>query len=97
MIIYSVRIASAGGGWPALPHRAGVRGFETAARGRDKALLRWFESVAGMTVNAAGGQLAGGDAGAADLARRCAEVVLEGVQRKRSLRRDEQHGEKKAG
>ena len=77
MIIYSARTASAGGGRSALPHGGGVHGFETVARGRDEKLPCRFEGVADVIVDAAGSQLAGGDAGAADLARRCPEVVLE--------------------
>ena len=69
---------------------------ETAAGGRDWKLPCRFEGVAGVIVDAACGQLAGGDAGAADLARWGAGIVLEGVNHERALRTDEQCGEKKS-
>ena len=73
-----------------------MHGVETAACGRDWKLPCRFEGVAGMAVDAACGQLAGGDAGAADLARRDTRVVLEGMQCERALRSDEQRGKEQA-
>ncbi len=73
-----------------------MHGYEAATRSRDKDVPGRLERVADVAVNAAGGQLAGGYAGCADFALWCPGVVLERMQRKHTLRSDEQGGKKQA-
>ena len=79
-----------------MPHGNGMHGLETAARGRDEDLQGGFQRVAGVGVHAAGSELAGRDAGGADLALGGAGIVFERVQRKGALRTDEQRGKEQA-
>ena len=92
VIAKSVWTALAGGGWSALPHRGGVHGIETAVRGRGKPVSDRPQGLAGAGIHAAGGELAAGDAGAADFALGRAGFVFERVQRKQTLRCNEQCG-----
>ena len=52
--------------------------------------------IADVRVHAGGGELAGRDAGGADLALGGAGIVLESMQRERALRTDEQCGKEQA-
>ena len=72
-----------------------MHGFEAAVRSRDQAVPGGFRRDADVDVDAAGSQLAGGNAGCADLALRCTGIVFERVQRKRALRY-EQGGKEQA-
>ena len=73
-----------------------MHGFETAARGRNKAVPGGFRRDADVDVDAASGQLTRGNAGCADLALRRTGIVFELVQRKRALRSNKQCGEEQA-
>ena len=73
-----------------------MHGFEAAVRSRDQAVSGGFRRDADVDVDAAGSQLAGGNAGSADLALRCTGIVFERVQRKRALRSNKQRGEEQA-
>ena len=73
-----------------------MHGLETAAGGRDEEVPDGFRRIAGVCVRAAGVELAGRDAGRADLALRGAGIVLERVQCERTLSTDEQCSKEQA-
>ena len=73
-----------------------MHGLETADRGRDAGLPGWFEGFTRAGVDGARRQLAGRDAGLADLALRRPGIVFERMKHDRALRTDEQCGKKKA-